>query len=562
MSIRTRILIIIGLAMAAVAAIVTFNAMQVRSNLMAEKKLKTRHLVEATYGVLEYWYAKQRSGVIDEATAKQEAAAAIKVLRYEGKEYFWLNDFSTPVPKMVMHPTVPALDGKVLDAEKFNCATSMQAGIDGPVINTNGKKNLFVAFNEVADRAGSGYVTYDWPKPVTGGGTTKELFPKMSFVKKFEGWNWVIGSGIYIDDIGDAVTARLLRDMAIAGGIAVLLLGFSLWQAGNIVRPLKATEAASRYAVSNNDFTRLVPISGNDEVGRVASAFNEMMSKLREIVQESYQSADAINNAAAGIAIAAGEIVGNAERQAASASATAVAIEEISSSLSETSANALESEKAAQAAVKDAGLAAGVTRDNVSGIRKVTAAINSSTEEVRRLSESSTQISGIVGVIREIADQTNLLALNAAIEAARAGEQGRGFAVVADEVRKLAERTANSTQEISGLIDQIQGHIQQAVGSMAEVNQHAGTSEESAKQADATLVSIVRDVESSGERAREIAHAVREQDASVQEIARQIEQIARMGDEATISARSNNDTADTLAKLAASLRNGVAKYRV
>lgn len=562
MSIRTHILIIIGLAMAAIAAIVTFNAMQVRSNLMTERKLKTRHLVEAAYGVLEYWYAKQRSGLIDEATAKQEAATAIKALRYEGKEYFWLNDFSTPVPKMVMHPTVPALDGKVLDAEKFNCATSMQAGIDGPVINTNGKNNLFVAFNEVADRAGSGYVTYDWPKPVTGGGTTKELFPKMSFVKKFEGWNWVIGSGIYIDDIGDAVTARLLQDMAIAGGIAVLLLGFSLWQAGNIVRPLRATEAASRYAVSNNDFTRLVPISGNDEVGRVASAFNEMMSKLREIVQESYQSADAINNAAAGITIAAGEIVGNAERQATSASATAVAIEEISSSLSETAANALESEKAAQAAVKDAGLAAGVTQDNLSGIRKVTAAINNSTEEVRRLSESSTQINGIVGVIREIADQTNLLALNAAIEAARAGEQGRGFAVVADEVRKLAERTANSTREISGLIDQIQEHIQQAVGSMAEVNQHACTSEESAKQADVTLVSIVRDVESSGERAREIAHAVREQDASVQEIARQIEQIARMGDEATISARSNNDTADTLAKLAASLRNGVSKYRV
>ena len=185
MSIRTRILIVIGLAMAALVAIIAFNALQVRSALIAEKQLKTRHLVESAYGVLEFWHAKQKAGAVDEETAKREAAAAIKAMRYEGKEYFWLNDFTVPVPKMIMHPAVPALDGKVLDAEKFNCATSMQAGIDGPVVTTDGKKNLFVAFNEVAGKAGVGYVTYDWPKPVAGGGTTKELYPKMSYVKKF-----------------------------------------------------------------------------------------------------------------------------------------------------------------------------------------------------------------------------------------------------------------------------------------------------------------------------------------------------------------------------------------
>lgn len=561
MSIRTRILIIIGLAMASLAAIIAFNALQVRANLMAEKKLKTRHLVEAAYGVLEFWYAKQKAGAIDEETARREAAAAIKTMRYEGNEYFWLSDFTTPVPKMVMHPTVPALDGKVMDSEQFNCATSMQAGSDGPVVAIDGKKNFFVAFNEVANKAGAGYVTYDWHKPVAGGGTTKELYPKMSYVKKFEAWNWLIGTGIYIDDVADAVVARLVRDSAIAGGIALLLLGVSIWQTGRIVRPLTAAETASRAAVSDNDFTHLVPVAGNDEVGRVSAAFNEIMTKLQAVIRETRRSADAITGAAVGIAAAAGEIVGNTERQSAAANATAAAIEQISASLSETTANAAESERSAQSAVEDAGRALAVTRDNVLGMEKVAAASRTSTEQVRRLSESSSQISGIVGVIKGIADQTNLLALNAAIEAARAGEQGRGFAVVADEVRKLAERTANSTQEIGGLIEQIQAQIRQAVGSMEEVDHQAGEGAESARKTEAELGHIVATSERTGERSREIAHSVREQDSSVQEIARQVDEIARMTEEATASARRNNETAEELSELAAALRTAVAQYK-
>ncbi len=562
MSIRTRILIIISLAMVSLAAIVVFNALQVRANLMAEKKLQTRHLVETAYGVLDFWYAKQMTGAIDEETAKREAAAAIKTMRYAGKEYFFITDFTTPVPKMVMHPTVPTLDGKVLDSEKFNCATSMQAGEDGPVVSTDGKKNFFVAFNEVANKAGSGYVTYDWPKPVAGGGATKELYPKMSYVKKFDSWNWLIGAGIYIDDVSDVVVARLVRDTAIAGGIAILLLVLSIWQTRCIVRPLAAAEAASRAAVGGNDFTHSVPVSGDDEVGRVSAAFNEIMAKLQAIINEIRRSADAIAGAAGGIAKSAGEIVGNTEQQSTAASATAAAIEQISASLSETTANAAESEKSAESAAEDAGRALVVTRDNVLGMEGVASASRTATEEVRKLSENSSKISGIVGVIKEIADQTNLLALNAAIEAARAGEQGRGFAVVADEVRKLAERTANSTQEIGKLIDLIQAQIQQAVGAMETVDHQAGAGAESARKTEAELEHIAANSEHAGERARGIAHSVREQDSAVQEIARQVEAIARMTEKATVSANHNNVTAEELLGLAAALRTAVAQYKV
>ncbi len=562
MSIRNRLLIIIGLALIALASIIAINASQVSSALLTEKKMKTRHLVEAVYGTLDYWYAKQKSGAIDEATAKKEAAAAIKAMRYEGQEYFWLNDFTEPFPRMIMHPTSPALDGKVLDAEKFNCATSIQAGADGPVQMTGGKKNLFVAFNEVAKSAGSGFVTYDWPKPLATGGTTKELFPKMSYVKKFEGWNWLIGSGIYIDDVAEAVAARLKHDAAIGFVVVIILLAASLSMARKIVVPLQNVEGVSRDAVASNNFSTSTPVAGPEEVRQVSGAFNEVFGKMRTIISDTRSSSTAIMGATGEIRTAAAEIANFAERQSDSAGTTAAAIEEISASLSEATQNASESETSAQNTLTSATHALEVTRINASDMERVAAAVRSSTEDVKLLSESSGQINNIVEVIKGIADQTNLLALNAAIEAARAGEQGRGFAVVADEVRKLAERTTSSTQEISALIERIQNQIHQTVMSMEELNHQSNEGAASARKTEETLGVIVENSRQTQGRTRDIAHAMREQDSAVQEIALQIESIARLAEDSATAAQRNNRSAEEISKLSDTLQGTVAQYRI
>ncbi|MCX7173539.1 MAG: methyl-accepting chemotaxis protein [Proteobacteria bacterium] len=562
MGIRNRLSIIIVFALIALISIFAINAMEERSTLLTERKLKTRHLVETAHATLEYWYAKQKSGAIDEDTAKKEAAAAIKIMRYEGKEYFWLHDFTEPVPRMIMHAASPALDGTVLNAEKFNCATSMQMGADGPIVTTGGKKNLFVAFNEVVKSAGSGFVTYDWPKPVATGGSTQELFPKMSYVKKFDGWNWVIGSGIYIDDVADTVNASLRQDTAIGLVITVALLAASFLVAQKIVIPLQNVEHVSRDAVASNNFSKSTPIAGPAEVQQVSAAFNEVLGKLRSIITDTRSSSTAIVAATGEIRTAAAAIESFAHRQVGSAGETAAAVEEISTSLSETTSNAHEAEISAQNTLKSATEALEVTRANAADMDSVALAVNASTEGVKQLADSSGQINSIVEVIKGIADQTNLLALNAAIEAARAGEQGRGFAVVADEVRKLAEKTSNSTQEISALIARIQDQIKQTVHSMGELNHQSNEGAASARRTEETLGEIVENSRQTEGRTREIAHAVREQDTALQQISSQIESIVRLAEESAGTAKRNSRSAEDISTLSNTLQGTVAQYQI
>lgn len=141
----------------------------IETRIMNEKKDATRHVVEMAMGIIELHDAEVKAGKMPLEQGQKEAAEHIKKMRYEKKEYVWINDLGKPAPKMIMHPTVPALDGKVLDDAKFNKATSMSDGLTGKIQKID-MKNLFVTFVEVADRAGSGFVNYEWPKPKAGGG--------------------------------------------------------------------------------------------------------------------------------------------------------------------------------------------------------------------------------------------------------------------------------------------------------------------------------------------------------------------------------------------------------
>lgn len=265
-----------------------------RESMLEDRKIKTRHLVEAAFTVLAHHQGLERSGAVSREQAQQGAMAAVRAMRYEQKEYFWIHDLGRPVPSMLMHPTVPALEGKVLDGAQFNSATSLQAGQDGDIERTDGKRNIFVAFNDVVAKAGHGFVTYNWPKPKAGGGTTDETYEKLSYVKQFEPWGWVIGSGIYIDDV-DSRFWSLAGEFSLV--VLVVMLAIALlirWQVSSITRPLQALRETILAVQKTSDYSRRASVQGRDEMAQMAQAFNQLMAAQQTAIGEVNEVVQAI----------------------------------------------------------------------------------------------------------------------------------------------------------------------------------------------------------------------------------------------------------------------------
>jgi methyl-accepting chemotaxis protein len=470
--IQLAVIILIGLIGVCFVA-----ADRIRKNLIEDHKDKIRTLVEVATGVAERFHVAQKAGALSEADAKLQAAMAIKTLRYDKVEYFWINDLGKPVPTMVMHPTVPALDGTVLDAERFNKATSRQAGTNGkPVALSN--QNLFVTFNEAVEQAGHGFVEYLWPKPKAGGGVTEELYLKVSYVKKYEPWGWVIGSGIYIDHVDKEFREQIL----FFGGIALALLAVMGLATAVIARgmlrqlggePEQVTEVVRR--VAEGDLTVQIDLRQGDDAS-LLSALKSLVTRLTGVIGDVHQATDALGNAAGQVSATAQSLSQSSSEQAASVEETTASIEQMTASITQNTENAKVTDNMATKSAAEAVEGGKAVKDTV---------------------EAMKSIAGKTGIIDDIAYQTNLLALNAAIEAARAGEHGKGFAVVAAEVRKLAERSQVAAQEIGQL---------------------AGSSVKMAEQAGKLLDEMVPSIKKTSDLVQEIAAASQEQSAGVGQI--------------------------------------------
>jgi methyl-accepting chemotaxis protein len=352
--------------------------------------------------------------------AIEKAKLDIGKMRYDkGTGYFWINDTGAPYPKMVMHPTVPALDGKVLDDPNFNCALGK-------------KENLFKAFVDVCQEKGEGYVDYLWPKPTKDGLTSEQ--PKLSYVRLFEPLGWVIGTGAYIDSIDlavmektqavkDQIRSFLIKIALIVAGVSIMGF-FGLWMmARRITKPLYDCTTYANELGSGN-LKAVIEINSTDEVGQLAQSLRLMGENLLASIENVSVTSQAIS---------------------AGASDQASSLEEISASLEELAAMTRQNAEGA----KEGDSLILKTHDTVQQANADMIRLRGSMQEI---SNASNETQRIVKTIDEIAFQTNLLALNAAVEAARAGEAGAGFAVVATEVRSLSMRAADAARDTADLI--------------------------------------------------------------------------------------------------------------
>ena len=301
--------------------------------------------------------------------------------------------------------------------------------------------------------------------------------------------------------------------------------------------------------------------AGSDEIGTLLDAFATMQERLREMIGQIRAGAVQLVSAAQNISSASTQLSVSTQEQSQAASSMAATVEELTVSINHVADNANEAHGLSSDSGRQSAEGGAVIQETLVSMQRIADTVQGAAVQIAELGQHSDQISSIVNVIKEIADQTNLLALNAAIEAARAGEQGRGFAVVADEVRLLAQRTANSTQEITEMIKKIQQGTRSAVSNMEIGVQQVSSGVEQASQAGEAIVTIRQASASVVSVVDQISLALREQTVASQDVARNVERIAQMSMENSEAVADTSRTAQGLQQLAVSLEKHVASFR-
>lgn len=349
---------------------------------------------------------------------------------------------------------------------------------------------------------------------------------------------------------------------AIMGAMLVLgsLTGWFVTR--SIVNPMHRLQTAMTAMREDGDLSRRTEVTGKDEIARTGEVFNALAEGFQLIIRTVHSSAEQVASAASELSASAAQVVQATHGQNEAATATAAAVEQMTVSIKQVADNAKDAEKISDHAKRLSAEGEGVVGDAAGEMRRIAELVQQSSGQIASLAQRSGQISGIVDVIREIAEQTNLLALNAAIEAARAGEQGRGFAVVADEVRNLAARARQSTAEISTLIDAIQQETIAVVDGMETASNQVSAGVTLADNAGRALVEINEGAGRTAQTTSEIAVAVKEQSAASDSIAQNIEKISQMVEETSAAVEQTAAAADHLERLASELQLAIGKFKV
>ncbi|MCB5358611.1 methyl-accepting chemotaxis protein [Vibrio lentus] len=534
LSIKSKLVSIVILSVVLLVMASTFNLMQQRASSMEERQDKLSAQVETAVSLAQHYYDQRN--VLGEETAKKQALQAIETLRYDSTNYFWILNQQLNI---ISHPLKPELNGKN--------AGNLRDGA--------GKHHWreMVTISQTAQQ--KGFLDYQWKSP------NGELKDKISYVQLFPEWNWVLGSGILVADIQDAFYALAIKEGMVAVVLSGLLFAMGYAISNNILVPLNKL-IDNTHKIADGDLRVRMNMTRKDELGDMSQQIDTMLDKLQTTLRTANESADLSSNMASHIAQASEEAATSVNSQHAQLELLSTAMTEMSATISDVAVNAENTAASTNKVVDHANQNDKNMQVTSKTISQVSENISTANELVRDLQSGVSEISQVVSVIRDVSEQTNLLALNAAIEAARAGEQGRGFAVVADEVRNLASRTQNSTNEVQSTIEKLTQQAERTFKAMQSSNEKVDHSVVASNETRQQLDVIVNELHNANDMVAQIAAASEQQSTVATEMSESVTGIHLAANEVLQASQSLAEDSQKMANTTENLTDQLKYFKV
>ncbi|MBE0505588.1 MAG: cache domain-containing protein [Marinospirillum sp.] len=510
LKINQRIWIINFLAVAGMLAILLVALNRQYADMEAMTLQEIQNQVDSAEGLIKGYQAMVAAGEMNEVEAKEQAAARVSSMIYgPDKDYFFIfaRDGLT-----LAHPSEALRGNNMMHLQDVNGVRLVRDMIEGAV------------------REGSTIVPYFWNRP-----GSEEQVQKLSYARLNPEWDWIIATGVYVDDLDQVFMESLVALVLIALAILVAMLLVAMLIGRSIIRPIKETaDAMKDISSGDGDLTVRLSTEGKDEMTELTSHFNVFVTKIEDLVGDIKQSVGSINTAAQEIAAGNSDLSQRTEEQASSLEETASSLEELTSTVRQNADNARQANQLSQDASKVAAEGGDRARLVVTTMEQI--------------SESSSKIADITTMIDSIAFQTNILALNAAVEAARAGEQGRGFAVVASEVRVLAQRSATAAKEIKELIGESVDTVRQGSTLVRETGE--------------TIEQIVSSVKRVTDLMGEISAASDEQSQGIEQVNQAVIQMDDVTQQNAALVEEAAAAAESLEEQSQALSEAVSVFRI
>ncbi|RSD31527.1 methyl-accepting chemotaxis protein [Vibrio pectenicida] len=535
-SIATRAWSILGLFAIGLLANTFLNIDKSRQHMRENYERGVSTLVEAATGVVKHNYQQYQSGKISESEAKSSTLKAISAMRFDSNNYIF-----------------------VVSREGVQLATGVESLIGKNIRDLQDSEGrYFVQDLYGLAQKGGGFVDYYWKNPNS---TTSDL--KTSYATIFQPWGWMIGSGMNMV----ALEADMRSSEVASTGYAVIILillslaiGFFIQ---TITTPLKRTVSAMKtLSQGEGDLTQRLEEKGSKELIDLAKYFNQFVGSVQDIMLSISDSGSEVSSAAGQLSRSAIHIDHSLNQQQSDVETLASAMTQMLATVEEVAARTVEANDASRLAAKEANHSHEIIDKNVGGANELAGEIQSASQVVQQLATDARNVDTVLEVIRGVAEQTNLLALNAAIEAARAGEQGRGFAVVADEVRSLSLRTHESTLEIQNIVEKLQVGAENVVKAMDHGTARATNASELSSQAGTAINKINQEVHTIEEMNQHIATAAEEQTVTVNEMNRNMVSLSDMASSVSAESAQMSSASTELDRVSDNLMSMIHRFKL